>query len=255
MSAKRRKLSGSAYRKLASDKREKETNLLKSIKRVDSFFKPAEKNQCEEGGRLIENPGSSSENKNTQQYNTSYSVDSVVTSNLSLAHSHEQTQTVASQTAIENSDTFAIHNLETNSTIRCISDDPNEWEVNDTTIDELLHRGIDQNKDSDFTNSKRVFGNKTRFLNSQIFSRKLINGEFVSRGYLVYSKSNRTVFCAPCRLFGQSKTNSKLASEGVSDWKNISNILSAHENSEDHINSELELLTRKKEYRNIKKLV
>lgn len=43
MSEKRRKLSGSAHRKLASERREKETNLLKPIKRVDSFFKLAEK--------------------------------------------------------------------------------------------------------------------------------------------------------------------------------------------------------------------
>lgn len=41
-------------------------------------------------------------------------------------------------------------------------------------------------------------------------------------------------------------TCSKLASEGVSDWKNISSILSAHENSQAHMNSELALLTRRK---------
>lgn len=71
MSEKRRKLSGSAYRKLASERREKETNPLKPIKSVDSFFKLAEKNQCEEGGCLIGNPGNSSnssKNKNTEQY-------------------------------------------------------------------------------------------------------------------------------------------------------------------------------------------
>lgn len=127
-----------------------------------------------------------------------------------------------------------------------ISDDPFEWTINETTTDTLLYKGINQNKDCDFKNSRRVFGDKTRYLNKGIFNRKLINGELTSRDYLVYSKSTGSVFCASCRLFGLSKTSSKLATEGVSDWKNIGTILSAHESSQEHMNSELALLTRKK---------
>ncbi|RZF40620.1 hypothetical protein LSTR_LSTR007503 [Laodelphax striatellus] len=42
MCDKRIKLSVSSYRKLSSEKEEKETNLLKTFKKVDSFFKPSE---------------------------------------------------------------------------------------------------------------------------------------------------------------------------------------------------------------------
>lgn len=102
---------------------------------------------------------------------------------------------------------------------------------------------------TNFFNSKRKIGDKTRRLTASVFHRQLTNGESTSRDYLVYSKSTGSVFCASCKLFGTQKmatTCSKLASEGVSDWKNIASILSAHENSQDHMNSELALLTRKK---------
>lgn len=111
MSDKRKKLSGSSYRKLASEKREKETNLLKDIKRVDSFFKPVDKNHCEEGCSTVNqgnsNPSYSSENKNTEQSNTTNSVDYVnVASNFSLNATDSNDKTITSKLAIKNSDVF-----------------------------------------------------------------------------------------------------------------------------------------------------
>ncbi|KAG8252171.1 hypothetical protein J6590_064202 [Homalodisca vitripennis] len=45
----------------------------------------------------------------------------------------------------------------------------------------------------------------------------LMNGETISSGYFVYSKSTGSVFCASCRLFGSHQAGSILPREGVSD--------------------------------------
>lgn len=243
MSDKRRKLSGSGYRKIANEKREKETNLLKTIKKVDSFFKPLEKSN--ESGLSGEGCSSWEQYKVTDSGSNNENNDQATsapeTDNFILSGDNELS---SDSTQISKSSNVSVSQQSDINFI--VSDDPIEWKINDTTIEVLLHRGINQNKDCDFKNSKRDSGNKTRYLNKQIFSRKLQNGELISRDYLVYSKSTGSVFCASCRLFGSQKTCSKLASEGVSDWKNIGAILSAHESSQEHINSELALLTRKR---------
>ncbi|KAB0803518.1 hypothetical protein PPYR_00488 [Photinus pyralis] len=73
-----------------------------------------------------------------------------------------------------------------------------------------------------------------RFSNNY-YSRKLANGECVNRDWLIYSKSKDAVFCFCCKLF--SKMPMKLINEGYSDWKHLSNTLSRHEKSTQHIES------------------
>jgi hypothetical protein len=252
MSEKRKKLSGAAFRKLSNEKRERETSLLKSVKKVDSYF--SKKGQVNENSQhenesqndeLSVNPSKTTSSSD----NDSSKVQTVNIVEISNTDNDEDNRSnVATEIKSNNNCEKDVQVGDLNGT-GLVSDDPIEWVVNDATIEILLRRGIKQNKNCDFSTSKRKFGDKTRCLTESTFYRQLANGEIRSREYLVYSPSSGSVFCAPCKLFGSkyvAPTRSKLSTEGISDWKNIACILSAHENSQDHKNCELDLLTRKK---------
>ena len=97
-----------------------------------------------------------------------------------------------------------------------VSDDPADWVINDFTIEYLLRNGTKQNQDSDFSKSSRQYSGRTRIFTESVFTRRLINGKIRPRSYLVYSISQGTIFCTPCRLFGGTST---MARQGFSDWK------------------------------------
>lgn len=243
---KRRKLSGAAFRKLSNEKREKENNLLKHVKKVDSFFLRKDKDISGNEKKCQEIVDSACKSNNV---NITVELDNDIARDSSSGARSDNSGNICAE--IKTNDYETSDQLDSLNVSCCeqVSDDPIEWVVNDTTIDILLRRGIKQNNNCDFSNSKRNIGNtdKTRSLTASVFYRQLANGESASRDYLVYSRTTGSVFCASCKLFGTKHTTcSKLASEGVCDWKNIGSILSAHENSQDHMNCELALLTRKK---------
>ncbi|KYN00128.1 Zinc finger MYM-type protein 1 [Cyphomyrmex costatus] len=110
-----------------------------------------------------------------------------------------------------------------------ISDDPAKWIVNNTTIDNLLQRGIKQNANADFSLSKRVICNQVRSMSKSLFTRTLKNGDTQLRSWLVYSESKLCVFCAPCLLF--DKESQSAFKNGLNDWNNIHKRVQDHENS------------------------
>lgn len=114
-----------------------------------------------------------------------------------------------------------------------ISDDPGEWVINDFTRDYVANHGCKQNKNLDFSGTKRDYSDGTsRWLSESLFLRKLINGEKVPRPWLIYSVSKGSVFCAACLLFDRECSfNGK---NGFNDWKHAGVRVGEHENSKHH---------------------
>lgn len=114
------------------------------------------------------------------------------------------------------------------------SKDPVFWSaVNESTRDYFIRNGFNQNKDENFARSKRVYPHKNRFLNKYLFVRKLANGDQMDRDFLIYSPSQGSVFCGPCKLF--CETSSQFSDDdGFSDWKHGSKRVQEHEDSTPH---------------------
>jgi len=109
-------------------------------------------------------------------------------------------------------------------------DDPALWEINEELREYFAMYGIIQNDDGDFSKSIRKYSDQNRFLNKNVFFKKLVNGEVVKRCHLVYSKSTGRIYCAPCKLYGGTTS---LGTDGFNDWKN-SLIIHDHDNNAEH---------------------
>lgn len=107
----------------------------------------------------------------------------------------------------------------------------------------VLKNGFKTNEDSDFSSTKTKFGDKFRFLSSQIFNKKLKNGEVRKRDFLSFSQSKNALYCVPCLLFGG--TSNFATKDGCSDWKNISSLVENHENSRGHRECSLTMIQLK----------
>uniref|UniRef100_A0A8C6MBU8 TTF-type domain-containing protein n=1 Tax=Nothobranchius furzeri TaxID=105023 RepID=A0A8C6MBU8_NOTFU len=109
--------------------------------------------------------------------------------------------------------------------------DPAKW----CQIDDRMHEYFALNHPSqnigDCSASQRKYGNVHRSLTKEHCFRKKLNGETLSRKWLVYSPSTGTVFCFCCKLF--SVRDNQFVT-GYNDWKNCANHLHEHENSMDH---------------------
>lgn len=119
----------------------------------------------------------------------------------------------------------------TRGTPSVLSTDCGEWpsKITDEVRKLLVERGPVQVTDIDFP-----LDAKGRKFSSYHYTRKLCNGEQVLRIWLLYSILKNAVFCFACKVFGYA--NSSLAGDqGYSDWKNLTNILTSHEKSPNHI--------------------
>ena len=72
-----------------------------------------------------------------------------------------------------------------------------------------------------------------RSFSTTYYDKKLSNNEKVPRTWLVYSKSNNSVFCFCCKLFKVSD-NVFNDDKGYTDWRHLSQILDRHEKSKGH---------------------
>uniref|UniRef100_A0A8C5E2Z2 TTF-type domain-containing protein n=1 Tax=Gouania willdenowi TaxID=441366 RepID=A0A8C5E2Z2_GOUWI len=116
--------------------------------------------------------------------------------------------------------------------------DPAKWDqIDDRTREYFALNNPCQNI-GDFSASQRKYGDINRSLTKEHFFRKKLNGETLSRKWLVYSPSTGTVFCYCCKLF--SIRDNQFVT-GFNDWKNCANRLHEHENSMDHRTAVLSL--------------
>lgn len=76
-----------------------------------------------------------------------------------------------------------------------------------------------------------------RHFSSKHYVRVLPNGETQDRKWLVCSKELDNFFCFCCKLFKKAQIRSQLAGEGICDWKHLSEKLTQHETSLEHLNN------------------
>ncbi|KAI3524212.1 hypothetical protein L1887_02864 [Cichorium endivia] len=111
--------------------------------------------------------------------------------------------------------------------------DPRVWDKLDSKMKDLLiEKGPNREIETNTIFPKDAFG---RHFSNEFFIRKLRDGDVCDRKWLVYSKELDKVFCFCCKLFKNVRTKSKLAFEGLNDWKHLSETLKQHENSPDHM--------------------
>ncbi|XP_014492284.1 52 kDa repressor of the inhibitor of the protein kinase-like [Vigna radiata var. radiata] len=127
-----------------------------------------------------------------------------------------------------------------------LSDDPVEWEINDSLRNYVAKYGFKQNLDADFKKSKREYNDHARYFTRSMFERELKNCEKIQRDWLIYSQSSGRVYCGPCLAFNGGSQFGVLK-EGFNDWKNAKR-LAQHENSPDHKSSVLQMLERGKKH-------
>ncbi|XP_052620984.1 uncharacterized protein LOC111890008 [Lactuca sativa] len=111
--------------------------------------------------------------------------------------------------------------------------DPRVWDKLDFKMKDMLVekwpiREIENNK----IFPKDALG---RHFSCEFYIRKLKNGDSYDRKWLVYSKELDKVFCFCCKLFKTARSRSNLATEGINDWKHLSEKLNEHEHSSEHM--------------------
>ncbi|XP_022169729.1 zinc finger MYM-type protein 1-like [Myzus persicae] len=148
----------------------------------------------------------------------------------------------------EKSEKPISHNLDSTTILNVVKDidvlsDPYNWpdSINSYLRVDLVKLGPRRNINIKYPISS-IDKTERQFSNS-LYSRKLSNGEFIDRQWLVYSVSSDRVYCFCCKLFPSHATNlriSSLATVGLRDWKHISERLKTHEISQAHIKSAID---------------
>jgi hypothetical protein len=98
----------------------------------------------------------------------------------------------------------------------------------------IARNGFEQNESCDFTKSGRIYSDHRRYLQKNLFIRKMKNNEVRERKWLVYSENKGSVFCGPCLAFGSIQNKTQFEQSGFNDWKNAEVRVAQHENFSNH---------------------
>lgn len=259
MSDGRQKLSGAEYRKRAKEKAEKQDDLLKKTKKLDTFFNkslaisanhpandtctssPSTNTSHQPIEDLSKNTGSNAEGQ--MEYSSRSSCRNggdVEFPSMSIDDRHTKplTNTESCSTSADLPSELQ-ESTQTKQQI-LVSKDPAEWTINNIIKDHMAMNGIQQNMNADFSHSKRVYGDQTRYFSKSLFERQLLNGQKAPRKWLIYSESQGRAYCGPCLVFNGG---TQFGKEGYDDWKNAASRVAIHENSASH---KLAILNMKK---------
>jgi hypothetical protein len=112
-----------------------------------------------------------------------------------------------------------------------LSHDPGNWpiHISDRERQILIKRGPVQ-----LTNEQFPINEEGRRFTANNYRRRLCNGEDILRVWVIYSRTKYSIFCFCCRLFSTIRI-SLSSSTGFSDWKHMSELLSEHEKSVNHM--------------------
>ena len=132
----------------------------------------------------------------------------------------------------------SLESLDPERVLTSYPSDPAKWDQIDDRMREYFARNHPCQNIGDFSASKRKNGDINRSLTKEHFFRKKVNGETLSRKWLVYSPSTGTVICYCCKLF--SIRDNQFVT-GFNDWKNCANRLHEHVNCMDHRTAVLSL--------------
>lgn len=101
------------------------------------------------------------------------------------------------------------------------SKDPAKWVINESGLEYFLKNQVTTDfQEIKFNKTFRKIGKYNRKLPREAFYRKLLNGEYKYRDWLLYSKSQNSLFCFYCLLFAPCKTKFSRSGSGYIDWKN-----------------------------------
>lgn len=79
-----------------------------------------------------------------------------------------------------------------------------------------------------------MYCKQLRKLPSNIFERRLLNGECKNRSWLLYSKSKNALFCFQCLIFATKKQVFSDPSVGFTNWQKCHHLVAEHEKSLSH---------------------
>jgi len=227
MADNRKYISGAQKRKNKKEKDDRDKEEMKKMPKLTGFFKPLSGDGTE--------PSFLSAPQNVSFANTSTAAPprAVAESMADLvpAESEAPEGTSAEETAAEG--TLADVTMTTDN---AYSTDPAHWGKSDESARAYWAErgpGSCQNMNASFHASERVYKHQKRLFSGSHFKRKLGNGEYIQRQWLLYSPSTGTVFCFACSIFSDAKSQSCFET-GFSDWKHASERMKEHENSEHH---------------------